>query len=199
MVLALVSTSLATLISLVAVHTLEPRRVVLALVLHSLTIGLLEAYYCLGKEAGELSYTVLSLLINSVAVPYLLLRLALSMTSAGGRIPRWVTAASLSLLCLYAYIAVCPLAELGKAALCAASAAVPLLMVASGRDPVRVLVGINMASNSLHPLLSEAPALLSLLSSVSMLLANVIGVLVALSAYREYGSPLIEGWAGWRS
>ncbi|RLF06095.1 MAG: hypothetical protein DRK00_02610 [Thermoprotei archaeon] len=199
MVFTLALISLATLLSLAAVHAPETRRAVIILALHSAVIGLSEAAYCyVERGTAELPYAVSSLLVSSMAVPALLLRTA-GAASLRERVPGWATAVSLALLCLYAYVALYPPPELGKMALHMVSAAIPLLMVASSRDPVRVLIGINMASSSLHPLLTEAPALFSFLSSTSMLLANAVGVLVISSAYREYGTLIIERWAKWRS
>ncbi|MEM2851427.1 MAG: hypothetical protein QXW18_06470 [Candidatus Bathyarchaeia archaeon] len=72
----------------------------------------------------------------------------------------------------------------------------PVLMMATRRDPLKILAGLNMAENALFPLLAESPLSLIPFMLVLMIFVNIVGVFVITEAYREYGTSTITKWRG---
>jgi len=70
-----------------------------------------------------------------------------------------------------------------------------LIMVSSG-NPLKILVGLNMAENALFPLLAKIPLSLIPFMLVLMVLVNIVGVFVVTEAYREYGTLSVSKWRG---
>ena len=62
------------------------------------------------------------------------------------------------------------------------------------RDPLKILVGLNMAENALYPLLAESPVSLVPIMLALMIFVNIVGVFVITEAYREYGTLSITEW-----
>lgn len=62
------------------------------------------------------------------------------------------------------------------------------------RDPLKILVGLNMAENALYPLLVKSPISLVPFMLVLMIFVNIVGVFVVTEAYREYGTIIVSKW-----
>ncbi len=62
------------------------------------------------------------------------------------------------------------------------------------KDPLKILVGLNMAENSLYPLIAESPISLVPFILGLMVFVNIVGVFVVMEAYREYGTILLSKW-----
>ena len=67
-------------------------------------------------------------------------------------------------------------------------------LMATRRDPLKILVGLNMAENALYPLTAESPLSLIPFMLVLMIFVNVVGVFVITEAYREYGTLSVTKW-----
>ena len=67
-------------------------------------------------------------------------------------------------------------------------------LMTTRRDPLKILVGLNMAENALYPLLAESPISLVPVTLALMIFVNIVGVFVITEAYREYGTLSITEW-----
>ena len=69
-----------------------------------------------------------------------------------------------------------------------------VFVMATRRDPLKILAGLNMAENALYPLLAKSP--LSVIPFILglMIFVNLAAVFVVAHAYREYGTLLITKW-----
>jgi len=61
-------------------------------------------------------------------------------------------------------------------------------------DPLKILVGLNMAENALYPLFAESPLVLIPFMLTLMIFVNVVGVFIIKEAYRDYGTMSIRKW-----
>lgn len=69
-----------------------------------------------------------------------------------------------------------------------------LLLIVTRRDPLKILVGINMSENAFYPLVAESQIGVAPIMLVLMILANIVGVYIIKEAYREYGTLSITEW-----
>ncbi|RLI12795.1 hypothetical protein DRO35_02190 [Candidatus Bathyarchaeota archaeon] len=69
-----------------------------------------------------------------------------------------------------------------------------VFLMTTRRDPLKILVGLNMAENALYPLLAESPVSLVPVMLALMIFVNIVGVFVITEAYREYGTLSITEW-----
>ena len=69
-----------------------------------------------------------------------------------------------------------------------------VFLMTTRRDPLKILVGLNMAENALYPLLAESPVSLVPIMLALMIFVNIVGVFVITEAYREYGTLSITEW-----
>jgi hypothetical protein len=69
-----------------------------------------------------------------------------------------------------------------------------ILLMVKERDPLRILVGLNMAENALFPFLAESPVILIPFMLTLVTFVNVVGVFVIVQAYRDYGLMLVDKW-----
>ena len=67
-------------------------------------------------------------------------------------------------------------------------------LMATRRDSLKILVGLNMAENALYPLTAESPLNIIPFMLVLMIFVNVVGVFVIKEAHREYGTLLVTKW-----
>jgi len=61
-------------------------------------------------------------------------------------------------------------------------------------DPLKILIGLNMAENALYPLFAESPLVLIPFMLALMIFVNVVGVFIIREAYRDYGAMSIRKW-----
>jgi len=69
-----------------------------------------------------------------------------------------------------------------------------IFLMATRRDPLKILVGLNMADNAFYPLLAESPISLVPVMLALMIFVNIVGIFVIVEAYREYGTLSITEW-----
>lgn len=68
------------------------------------------------------------------------------------------------------------------------------ILIVYRKDPLKILVGLNMAENSLYPLIAESPISLVPFILGLMVFVNLVGVFVVMEAYRDYGTILVSKW-----
>ncbi len=69
-----------------------------------------------------------------------------------------------------------------------------VFFMVSREDPLKILVGLNMAENALYPLFSQSPLFLIALILVLMVFVTAAGVYIVIEAYRDYGTLSIKKW-----
>ncbi len=69
-----------------------------------------------------------------------------------------------------------------------------VFLMATRNDPLKILIGLNMAENALYPLFSKSPLLLIPLILVLMIFVTVAGVFIVKEAYSDYGTLSISKW-----
>jgi len=69
-----------------------------------------------------------------------------------------------------------------------------VLLIVTRRDPLKILVGINMSENAFYPLVAESQIGVVPIMLFLMILANIVGVYIIKEAYREYGTLSITEW-----
>ncbi|MEM2806721.1 MAG: hypothetical protein QXK86_07750 [Candidatus Bathyarchaeia archaeon] len=69
-----------------------------------------------------------------------------------------------------------------------------IFIVATRADPLKILVGLNMAENALYPLFAESPLFIIPFILLLMIFVNLVGVFVIVEAYRDYGSISVKKW-----
>ena len=72
-----------------------------------------------------------------------------------------------------------------------------IFLMATRMDPLKILVGLNMAENALYPLLAKSPLNVIPFMLILMIFVNVVGVFVITEAYRDYGTLKVSDWR-WR-
>jgi multisubunit Na+/H+ antiporter MnhC subunit len=69
-----------------------------------------------------------------------------------------------------------------------------VFITATRADPLKILVGLNMAENALYPLFAESPLVLIPFMLGLMIFVNAVGVFIIIEAYRDYGVLSIRKW-----
>jgi hypothetical protein len=69
-----------------------------------------------------------------------------------------------------------------------------VFITATRADPLKILVGLNMAENAFYPLFAESPLVLIPFMLGLMIFVNVVGVFIIIEAYRDYGVLSIRKW-----
>ncbi len=69
-----------------------------------------------------------------------------------------------------------------------------IFTIAARVDPLKILVGLNMAENSLYPLFAESPLALIPFILTLMVFVNIVGVFIITEAYRDYETMSIRKW-----
>jgi hypothetical protein len=69
-----------------------------------------------------------------------------------------------------------------------------VFITATRADPLKILVGLNMAENALYPLFAESPLVLIPFMLGLMIFVNAVGVFIITEAYRDYGVLSIREW-----
>jgi len=77
---------------------------------------------------------------------------------------------------------------------CALMLSLSVFVMATRKDPLKILAGLNMAENALYPLLAESPLSVIPFMLGLMIFVNLVAVFVIVEAYREYGALLITKW-----
>ncbi|MDG6223608.1 MAG: hypothetical protein IAX21_10305 [Candidatus Bathyarchaeota archaeon] len=72
--------------------------------------------------------------------------------------------------------------------------ALSILLITTRKDPLKILIGFNMAETALYPLISKSPLVLIPFILAIMIFVNIVGVFVISEAYKEYGTSLIDKW-----
>lgn len=69
-----------------------------------------------------------------------------------------------------------------------------IFIIVTRVDPLKILVGLNMAENSLYPLFAESPLVLIPFMLVLMIFVNIVSVFIITEAYRDYGTMSVRRW-----
>ncbi|MEM2939043.1 MAG: hypothetical protein QXU95_02060 [Candidatus Bathyarchaeia archaeon] len=69
-----------------------------------------------------------------------------------------------------------------------------VILMISRRDSLKILAGLNMAENSLYPLLAESPITLIPFILALMIFVTAMGTYIIVEAYRDHGTILIDHW-----
>ena len=71
---------------------------------------------------------------------------------------------------------------------------ISIFIIVTRVDALKILVGLNMAENSLYPLFAESPLSLIPLILVLMIFVNLVGVFIIREAYCDYGTVSVRKW-----
>ncbi len=71
---------------------------------------------------------------------------------------------------------------------------VSIFIITTRVDALKILVGLNMAENSLYPLFAESPLVLIPFILALMIFVNIAGVFIITEAYRDYGTVSVRKW-----
>ncbi|MEM1660177.1 MAG: hypothetical protein QXR17_03395 [Candidatus Bathyarchaeia archaeon] len=71
---------------------------------------------------------------------------------------------------------------------------ISIFISATRTDPLKILVGLNMAENALFPLFAESPLFIIPFILLLMIFVNLVGVFVIVEAYRDYGNISVKAW-----
>lgn len=71
---------------------------------------------------------------------------------------------------------------------------IDFILIATRDDPIKILVGLNIAETALFPFIEQTPLIFipPLLLLISFV--NVVGVFLIIHAYREYGVLSVSEW-----
>ncbi|MDI6847260.1 MAG: hypothetical protein QMD23_03920 [Candidatus Bathyarchaeia archaeon] len=69
-----------------------------------------------------------------------------------------------------------------------------IVIMATQRDALKILVGLNMSINALYPLLTHLPLAYVALELAATIFVNIIAIFVIRKSYAEYGTLLVTGW-----
>jgi len=71
---------------------------------------------------------------------------------------------------------------------------ISVFIIATRTDPLKILVGLNMAENALYPLFAESPLFLIPFILALMIFVNLVGVFIIIEAYRDYKAISVKAW-----
>jgi len=69
-----------------------------------------------------------------------------------------------------------------------------MFLMATRKDPFKILVGLNMAENALYPLLARSPINVMPFMLVLIVFVNVVAVFIVIEAYRDYQTLDLSRW-----
>lgn len=69
-----------------------------------------------------------------------------------------------------------------------------LILMITRKDPFKILVGLNMAENSLYPLLTKSPINILPIILVLIMFVNVVAVFIIIEAYGDYNTLDVSKW-----
>lgn len=69
-----------------------------------------------------------------------------------------------------------------------------IFLMVTRRDSLKILTGLNMAENSLYPLLAEIPMMLVPFILTLMIFVTAMGTYIIVEAYRDHGTILVDRW-----
>ncbi|MEM1810086.1 MAG: hypothetical protein QW324_04420 [Thermofilaceae archaeon] len=193
MVVAEVTVLVAT--ALAALLTKKSSVLPYALALQSLALTATEVQKLLQLEP-HLAFAYLGAAVVHVAAPpILLMRLERIFGERAEKAPLPLVAASIALA---ATTVALTLLESPRLLPYALASLLPILMITYSRDPVRVAVSLNMASNALHPLIVvEGNILYAAVSNISITMVIYVAYLLAREGWETYRSPSLDGWDRW--
>lgn len=85
-------------------------------------------------------------------------------------------------------------AKIGALPFVALMFSLSIFIMATRVDPLKILVGLNMAENSLYPLFAESPLALIPFMLALMIFVNIVSVFIITEAFRDYGTLSIKKW-----
>jgi hypothetical protein len=69
-----------------------------------------------------------------------------------------------------------------------------LFLMVTRKDPLKVLVGLNMAESSLFPLMARSPLNVIPFILVLVVFVNIVGVFIVIEAYGDYKTLDLSKW-----
>jgi multisubunit Na+/H+ antiporter MnhC subunit len=69
-----------------------------------------------------------------------------------------------------------------------------LFLMATRKDPFKIIVGLNMAENALYPLLARSPLNVMPFILVLVVFVNVVAVYIVIESYRDYQTLDLSRW-----
>jgi len=71
---------------------------------------------------------------------------------------------------------------------------ISIFIIATRTDPLKILVGLNMAENALYPMFAESPLFIIPFILALMIFVNLVGVFIIVEAYHDYGDLSVKAW-----
>jgi len=71
-----------------------------------------------------------------------------------------------------------------------------VFLMVTRRDSLKILAGLNMAENSLYPLLAGIPLMLVPFILTLMIFVTAVGTYIIVEAHRDHGTLLVDQWRG---
>jgi len=84
--------------------------------------------------------------------------------------------------------------EIATLSFCMLMFSFSVFLMVTRRDSLKILTGLNMAENSLYPLLAEIPIMLVPFILTLMIFVTAIGTYIIVEAYRDHGTILVDRW-----
>jgi len=205
----LVALVISVFATALACFTRNSRQTIRFLAVQAAAIGFVELMYCLinllvGLQFEALidfSATFAEWFSCAIMIPLII---SLGMTKTENMTdkpvinPRKATIIVAAIAVPYVILWICPLfslpAKLDVLPLAMLMFSFSIFLMATRRDPLKILVGLNMAENALYPLFAESPISLVPIMLALMIFVNIVGVFVIIEAYREYGTLSITEW-----
>lgn len=204
--LALIAASFVTALGCFA-H--ETRRAIIFLSLQAVAIGSVELMYCLINLSVGLNVEVLidffaafaEWFSAAVVVPLIIYWGMIKTENVVDESVinnRKIIASLMAIVCLHVILWAYPLfalpIKLGVLPFCMLMFSLSVFLMITRRDPLKIIVGLNMAENALYPLFAESPLMLVPFILGLMIFVTVVGVYVVTEAYRDYGTMSISEW-----
>ncbi|MEM3629604.1 MAG: hypothetical protein QXY74_05805 [Candidatus Bathyarchaeia archaeon] len=205
-VLALTISTFATLCGVFAKTT---RQIIRLLSFQAAALGFVELIFCLinlivglGFEALIDFFTTFAEWFSSAVISPLIIYWGMVKTEdvCDDRVINIQRGGILLTIIVLSNIILCILTEyflpakIGSLPFVALMFSLSIFIIATRVDPLKILVGLNMAENSLYPLFAESPLVLIPFMLALMIFVNIISVFIIVEAYRDYGFMSIKKW-----
>ncbi|MEM2094064.1 MAG: hypothetical protein QXI32_02055 [Candidatus Bathyarchaeia archaeon] len=208
-VLVFVSLIATTIITAIAPFVQSPKRMVQVLFLQASAVGFVEQTYCIIKLLTGLTpealvdflYAFVEWFVCAAFVPFIIYY-GVTRTKCPSTKPALKNIHILSLICalveihLILGIFVQPWIPHRMETLILSTLMfnISILTMIVHKDAIKILVGLNMAENSLYPLLVKSPVIFVPIILCAVILVNVVAIFVVIFAYQTYNSIIVTDW-----
>jgi hypothetical protein len=201
--------AVSTLVTLCGIFAKTTRQIIRLLSIQAATLGLVELIFCLinlimglGFEALIDFFATFAEWFSSAVISPLIIYWGMVKTEdisdervvnvrRGGVL---IIAIVFSNIILYILTSSFLPAKIGSLPFVALMFSLSIFIIATRVDPLKILVGLNMAENSLYPLFAESPLVLIPFMLALMIFVNIVSVFIITEAYRDYGTMSIRKW-----